>query len=58
MSWDGDKNEYLTRERDGNPVIGVRQYRVNPEHCCEACVFGRGEHSGWCKPAPVECLSE
>lgn len=23
-----------------------RPYR--PEKCCEACVFGRGEHAEWC----------
>jgi hypothetical protein len=51
MPWDGDKNDYLTRERDGNPVVGVRQYNPNPDVCCERCVFGRGPHSSWCPKA-------
>jgi hypothetical protein len=32
-------------DRDGprsNP------YKPNPAKCCEACVFGRGEHADWC----------
>lgn len=34
-------------DRDGprsNP------YRPSPDACCEACVFGRGEHAEWCWP--------
>jgi hypothetical protein len=26
-----------------------RRYEPNPEHCCEACVFGRGAHADWCE---------
>jgi hypothetical protein len=26
-----------------------RPYEPNPEHCCEACVFGRGDHAEWCE---------
>lgn len=25
------------------------QLTVNPDVCCEACVFGRGQHSEWCE---------
>ena len=28
--------------------IVSRQYKPNPAKCCEACVFGRGEHAAWC----------
>jgi hypothetical protein len=41
-------------DRDGprsNP------YHPNPEQCCEACVFGAGEHAEWCglgiEPTPA-----
>ena len=33
-------------DRDGprsNP------YHPDPVHCCEACVFGSGEHAAWCE---------
>lgn len=23
-------------------------YHPDPDHCCEACVFGRGPHADWC----------
>lgn len=29
--------------------IQSRDYRPNPEFCCEACVFGRGPHAEWCE---------
>ncbi len=29
-----------------------RRYNPSPEHCCEACVFGRGEHADWCWICP------
>lgn len=32
-------------DRDGNRS---NPYRPDPEKCCEACVFGRGQHSDWC----------
>jgi hypothetical protein len=50
--WDGDKNDYLTRQRDGRPVVGVRQFHPNPDVCCEACVFRSGKHSPWCPGCP------
>lgn len=25
-----------------------RPYKPDPAVCCEACVFGRGEHARWC----------
>ena len=30
-----------------------RPYQPNPDYCCEACVFGRGEHAEWC-PVPIQ----
>ena len=38
--------ETIMPDRDGprsNP------YHPNAEMCCEACVFGRGEHARWCE---------
>jgi hypothetical protein len=35
----------MTTDRDGprsNP------YHPDPEKCCEACVFGSGQHAVWC----------
>jgi len=29
----------------------MEQYKPNPDMCCEACVFKRGEHSEWCDKA-------
>jgi hypothetical protein len=40
----------MTGDRDGNRS---NPYRPNPEHCCEACVFGKGPHSVWC-PAGID----
>jgi hypothetical protein len=28
--------------------ITSRPYRPSGDWCCEACVFGRGEHAEWC----------
>ncbi len=28
--------------------IVSRVYKPNPDKCCEACIFGRGEHVEWC----------
>jgi hypothetical protein len=46
----------MTGDRDGyrsNP------YRPNEQHgCCEACVFGRGEHAPWCYPITDELLED
>ena len=33
--------------------ITSRPYR--PEQCCEACVFGRGEHAEWCEKSVGHC---
>jgi hypothetical protein len=30
-------------------------FRPNPEMCCEACVFGRGEHAEWCYVRTATC---
>ncbi len=32
-------------------------YRPDKDHCCEACVFGRGEHAEWCgrRPFRMRC---
>lgn len=30
-------------------AFSVGVYRPDPEYCCEACVFGRGEHAIWCR---------
>lgn len=40
-----------------------RVYKPDPSMCCEACVFGRGEHSEFCAvtglqplgPIPADC---
>lgn len=32
-----------------NSDIVSRPYDVNPEKACEACIFGRGEHTPWCE---------
>lgn len=32
-------------DRDGNRS---NPYKPDPAMCCEACVFGRGEHAEWC----------
>ena len=29
--------------------IVSKPFRPNPEVVCERCVFGHGEHAGWCK---------
>lgn len=46
MAWDGDKNDYLNRMRDGNPRLVSRPSRT--AGCCEACTFLRGLHAVWC----------
>lgn len=28
--------------------FSVGGYKLNPDKCCEACVFGSGEHEAWC----------
>ena len=38
----------MTKE-DSVDNITSRAYRPNKDVCCEACVFGRGEHSDWCE---------
>jgi hypothetical protein len=57
MPWDGDKNAYLNKMRDGQLAPRSGPYRPNPTHCCEACTFLRGLHADWCPryqaPAPV-----
>jgi len=32
-------------DKDGNRS---NPYHPDPDQCCEACVFGRGEHAAWC----------
>lgn len=32
-------------------MISSREYRPDPRQCCEACVFGRGQHAEWCTAA-------
>jgi len=32
-------------DRDGNRS---NPYKPDPARCCEACVFGRGEHAAFC----------
>jgi hypothetical protein len=31
-------------------------YRPDAAKCCEACVFGRGEHETWCDQAKVASI--
>lgn len=31
-----------------------RPYRPDPQQCCEACAFGRGEHAEWCEARVVD----
>jgi hypothetical protein len=31
-----------------------RPYAPDPERCCQACVFGRGEHAEWCAARKME----
>lgn len=31
--------------------LNSRPYKPDPAKCCEACIFGRGEHSGFCPSA-------
>jgi hypothetical protein len=26
-----------------------RPYNPDPDHCCERCVFGTGQHAEWCE---------
>lgn len=35
----------MSADRDGNRS---NPYRPSAAQCCEACVFGRGEHADWC----------
>jgi hypothetical protein len=37
--------------------IVSRRYQPNPDKCCEACVFGRGEHAAWC-PKVIRCSED
>ena len=30
------------------PSFSMPQAKPDPAMCCEACVFGRGEHAAWC----------
>ena len=30
-------------------MIQSLQYDPNPALCCERCIFGTGEHAGWCE---------
>jgi len=40
----------MTGDRDGSRS---NPYQPNPDQCCEACVFGTGEHAKWCASHPV-----
>lgn len=40
------------------PEIVSRVYRPDPQMCCEACCFGRGEHSQWCDKAQLRTTWE
>ncbi len=33
--------------------LNSRPFRPDPQQCCEACVFGKGEHSEFCERVPV-----
>lgn len=50
--WDGDKNDYLNKMRDGK--MDVYSRRFHTDGCCPRCVFGPGskyspnEHAVWC----------
>lgn len=35
-----------------------RPYKPDAARCCEACVFGRGEHAAWCEREPVRRFIE
>lgn len=39
----------MSADRDGNRS---NPYRPDPAQCCEACVFGKGQHAFWCKEDP------
>jgi hypothetical protein len=32
----------------GQVELQSRPYQPDPKQCCEACVFGRGQHAEWC----------
>jgi hypothetical protein len=38
--------------------ITSRPYRPSGDWCCEACVFGRGEHAEWCSRRRVQKFIE
>ena len=33
-----------------------RRYQPDPEKCCEACVFGSGEHAAYCEVSAMDRL--
>lgn len=34
------------------------QNGLNPDWCCEKCVYGSGQHSKWCKKEQLELKFE
>jgi hypothetical protein len=42
-------------DRDGNRS---NPYHPDPKHCCEACIFNRGEHAEWCLQSGAESVRE
>jgi|GEM_PF-2224506 len=47
------KAESLLDREERSDTIVSRVYKLNPDVCCERCVFGRGEHAEWCWPCPT-----
>jgi hypothetical protein len=41
----------MTTDRDGNRS---NPYHPDPAHCCEACVFGTGEHAAFCSQSVAD----
>ena len=35
--------------------IVSRVFQPDAAQCCEACVFGRGEHAAWCRFITLDC---
>lgn len=38
--------------------FSVGTYSPNPAKCCQKCVFGKGEHEGWCPERGLEELDD
>jgi len=49
----------LDRPKNIMTDLNSRPYNPSPEKCCEACIFGTGEHAEWCKvPAWAKVTGE